>query len=276
MIEIGGTLIRTFEVRDEDGTLANAGGVTAKVHWADGTQDNATVAPPSPAGVYDVSYTPCTKTGWHRLEVLGTGANSSWSPDSDFRFWVVDPTELIVSLSEIKDACGASGDDSKDDWFIDQLATAREVIEYHAGAIVAATGVVQKANGGKPAILLHERATSITSVLIDGVASTDWVVDEEAGVLYNGAGASAGASPFAYGVGNVVVTFETGHDVTPASARTAAIELVRHWYQNGQLGSRPAFGGAAVEPGMPPSFAVPRRVLEHLAPLAFNRMPGFG
>lgn len=275
MIEIGGTLMRTFEVRDEGDTLANAGAVTAVVHWADGTQDNATVAPPVPDGVYDVSFTPCTKTGWHRLQVLGTGANSSWSPDSDFRFWVFDPTELIVSLSEIKDACNAGSDATKDDWFIDQLATAREVIEYHAGAIVAATAV-QKANGGKPAILLHERATSITSVLIDGVASTDWEVDEEAGVLYSGSGASAGATPFAYGIGNVVITYETGHDVTPSSARTAAIELVKHWYQNGQLGARPAFGGAAVEPGTPPSFAVPRRVLEHLAPMASNRMPGFG
>jgi hypothetical protein len=275
VIELGGTLVRTFEVRDENGALANAGAVTAVIHWADGTQDNATVGSPSPTGVYDVTFTPCVKTGWARLEVLGTGANSSWSPDSDFRFWVVDPAELIVSLSEIKDACNAASSTAKDDWFIDQLATAREVIEYHAGAIVAAT-VVRDANGGKPAILLHERAASVTTVTVDGAAITDYTVDEDAGVLYNGTGASAGCTPFAYGIGNVQITYETGHTVTPSSARTAAIELVRHWYQNGQLGSRPAFGGAAAEPGTPLSFAVPRRVLEHLAPLASNRMPGVG
>lgn len=111
MIEVGGTLVKDFQVKDDDGQPADAGTVEAVVHWADGTTDAATVTDTG-TGEYQVTFTPCTKPGWCRLEVTGSGANSSWSPTS-FSFWVRDLSNDYTRLSDLKNllAITRSSDD---------------------------------------------------------------------------------------------------------------------------------------------------------------------
>lgn len=277
MIEVGGTLVRTFQVKDSTGVLANAGTLpVATVYWNDGTTNTGTVTNPS-TGNYTVTYTPVpSKLGWHRLGVTASGANSTWSPNTDFRFWVVDEASLIVSLSQVKAGLNIpASDTTKDDWLVDALEAATPVIENIAGAIVP-TSLTETHNGGSATVLLYERVNAITSVTVDGVvlSASDYSVDKTAGILYRGTGLAAGSYAFSPGIGNVVVVYTTGFAVTPANVRLATCELIRHWAQNGQQGSRPAFGGAAVEAPMGASFAVPRRVMELLEPSASNAMPG--
>lgn len=179
----------------------------------------------------------------------------------------------LIDLATARDACNiTSGDATKDAWLVTAIDAASEVIEYHAGRAAGSRTVAL--NGGKAELNLPDAPSSVTSVTVDGVATTDYSVNLAAGILSRGTGASAGSSPFPYGVGNVVVVYVVA-EVAPSSKARACTELVQHWFQNGQQGSRPAFGGAAADAPGASTYAVPRRVMELLAPSGPTRMPGF-
>lgn len=258
---------------DTIGVPTNAD-VTGTVTAPDGSVTDLTVTNPE-TGSYRATFDP-EIPGWHTYRLEATGAIDSATEAS---FYVnrtlsgglfTDP-EALASLAQVKDGCKVKAEDtSKDEWFLDQIPAAREVIEYHAGAIVAATKI-QTANGGRTAILLHERANTVSSVTVNGSSWTGYGLNADAGILYAD---TTGSGSFPAGIGNVVIIYSVGQDVTPAAARSATVELIRHWFQNGQMGNRQAFGGAQVEPGMPATYAIPKRVLEMLTPLGANRMPG--
>lgn len=178
----------------------------------------------------------------------------------------------LIDLATARDACNIqAGDSGKDAWLLVAIDAASEVIEYHAGRATQTRTV--SVSGGSSAALLPDAAVSITSVTVDGAATTDYSADLGAGVLYRGTGSSAGSSAFPAGVGNVVVVYVVA-EAAPVSKAQACGELVRHWFQNGQQGSRPSFGGASADVTAPASYAVPRRVLELLEASGPTRMPG--
>lgn len=182
----------------------------------------------------------------------------------------------LATLADVRDACNIiDGDTSKDLWLDRQLDAATAVIEHIVGPLDVAA-VTWTTDGGESAALLPERASSITTVTVNGTATTDYTPDLDAGIIYYGTGAAAGRSPFPAGRANVVVSYTVGDEEVAPIAVSACTELVRHWFQNGQQGSRPAFGGAAVETqqvqGLP--YAVPHRVKEMLAPLASRKLRG--
>lgn len=182
----------------------------------------------------------------------------------------------LASLSEARDACNLQDDDTgKDAWLTTALDAATTVIENIVGPLESATRT-WVTDGGEASVLLPERATAVTSVTVDGAATEAYTADLDAGVVHYGTGASAGLSLFPAGRANVIVAYEVGEDDVPPVAAQACVELVRHWFQNGQQGQRPGFGGETIpEQAFPGSgYAVPKRVTELLQSLASRRLRG--
>lgn len=177
----------------------------------------------------------------------------------------------LATLTDVRDACNiTASDSSKDGWLIEAIDAATEVVQEITG-VVEATTLTATLSGGGVAVVLPETPTSVTSVVVDGDAWTEHSVS--GAVVYAGSGRSVRRTQFPPGAGNVVVSYQCGEAAVPAAVKMALCELVRHWFQNGQQGSRPAFGGSATEvPGAP--YAVPRRVVELLEPFAKARKTG--
>lgn len=273
--EVGQTATVALKVYDATGALADLGGgnPTCAVTKPDGTTAAATVTKNS-TGYYQGAYV-TTTAGRHRFTFSGSGTNSGALPWSDVvDVWPADP-RLIISLADAKAALSApAGTRVNDDELRLYIASTTPVIEDIVGAVLVATKV-QTCNGGKTAVLLDERASAITSVVVDGVALTasEYVADLESGIVY--AGSSSSAQTFTYGRQNVVVTYTTGSSSIDPNIILAAREEVRFLYQIGQQGGRPSLGGAPADLSWTPSgFAVPQRVIELCQPSAARRMPG--
>ena len=150
------------------------------------------------------------------------------------------------------------------------VQAATPVIESIVGPVLAVAKTRSFA-GGCSSVLLPSRATAITSVTELGVATTDYVFDPVANIVY--AGNPAGSRSFASGVLAVTVVYSAGYATIPQTLQLAARELVRHWWQQGKQSNRPAFDEPAEPFGPPMGFAVPKRVVELCQP--YVTVPGF-
>ena len=271
--EPGSTIYFPLKVYDTTGAEADLGGgnPTCTVTKPDGTTTTATVTKIS-TGYYQGALT-STLAGRYRGVMTGSGTNSGDLP----RTIVVDvfPADprYIIPLADARAALNTTtGTRVNDDELLLYIAATTEVIEDIVGAVLSTTKT-ETFDGGGNAVLLSERAASITSVTVGGVATTDYVANLAAGIVYAG---STGASSFTPGVQNVVVTYSTGVSSIEPNILLAAREEVRFLYQIGQQGGRPSLGGAPADLSWTPSgFAVPQRVIELCAPSAARRMPGF-
>lgn len=136
---------------------------------------------------------------------------------------------------------------------------ASEAIEAEYGPFDAVT-VTHKADGGA-SVALPSRVNAVSSVTVDGVATTAYTVDLNAGIVYG---------PFTAGRQNVTVVYTAGDAEIPASVALAAAMLAAHLWQVGSQRT------ADVETGyltVPSGFAWPNRVRELLE--QFATMPGF-
>jgi len=271
--EVGQTATVALKVYDSTGVLADLGGgnPVCTVTKPDGTTTTATVTKPS-TGNYQGAYV-TTSAGRHRFTFTGSGTNSGALPWSDVAdVWPADP-RFIISLSDAKAALNTpAGARVNDDELRLYIAATTEIIEDIVGAVLSSTKT-QTFDGGGNALLLAERAASITSVTVGGVATTDYVANLTAGIVYSG---STGDSSFTWGRQNVVVTYATGASSIDPNVILAAREEVSFLYQLGQQGGRPSLGGAVPDMSWTPSgFAVPKRVMELCAPSMARRMPGF-
>lgn len=139
------------------------------------------------------------------------------------------------------------------------IESATPVIENIVGPVIERE-VTWSFDGGDCAINLPARVQAITSVEVDGVATTAYVADLTAGVIH-------ALGRFAPGYQNVVVEATVGYadDEYPANVVLAARELVRFWWQQGRQGNRPAFGNEIPDTDSTPlGFLVPKRVMELL------------
>ena len=270
--EVGQTATVALKVYDSTGALADLGGgnPTCTVTKPDGTTTTATVTKPS-TGNYQGAYT-TTSAGRHRFTFTGSGTNSGALPWSDVAdVWPADP-RFIISLADAKAALNVpAGARVNDDELRLYIAATTEIIEDIVGAVLSTTRT-QTFDGGRNAILLSERATSITSVTVGGTTTTNYVANLSSGVVYAGA---TGVDWFTDGKQNVTVAYTTGSSSIDPNVILAAREEVSFLYQLGQQGGRPSLGGSVPDMSWTPSgFAVPKRVIELCAPSMARRMPG--
>ena len=270
--EVGQTATVALKVYDSAGALADLGGgnPTCTVTKPDGTTTTATVTKPS-TGNYQGAYV-TTSAGRHRFTFTGSGTNSGALPWSDVAdVWPADP-RFIISLADAKAALNVpAGARVNDDELRLYIAATTEIIEDIVGAVLSTTRT-QTFDGGRNAILLSERATSITSVTVGGTTTTNYVANLSSGVVYAGA---TGVDWFTDGKQNVTVAYTTGSSSIDPNVILAAREEVSFLYQLGQQGGRPSLGGSVPDMSWTPSgFAVPKRVIELCAPSMARRMPG--
>lgn len=274
--EVGQTATVAISIYDSSGVLADLGGgnPTCTVTKPDGTTTTATVTKTATGKYQGACVT--TSAGRHRFTFTGSGTNSGALPWSDVAdVWPSDP-RLILSLADAKAALNVpAGTRVNDDELRLYIAATTEVIEDIVGAVLSTT-ITQTFDGGNEVVLLRERAASITSVTVGGVAQTagtQYVANLDAGIVY--AGGTYAPWCFTEGRQNVVVTYTTGASGIDPNVILAAREEVRFLYQIGQQGGRPSLGGSVPDLAWTPSgFAVPQRVIELCEASQSRRMPG--
>lgn len=170
----------------------------------------------------------------------------------------------LITLADAKASLGIPAATTANDADIEKyIEAATPVIENITGPLLAGARTVA-VDGGSGAILL-ERFTAVTAITESGTAITDYVADPHAGIIY--AGTTTSQRAFKAGVRNIVVTVTVGAATIPPNIALATRELVRHWWQQGRQGNRPAFGNEGVsDVSVPSGFAVPRRVIELCEP----------
>lgn len=209
---------------------------------------------PAASGTY-VATIPTTLVGRHTL---------AWAaPTENFadvmNVWPTDPRFLISLEQASKGMQWRPADFAKnaDDLRL-YVASATEIIEDITGALLIRT-ITQTCDGGKTGVALWERPSAIISVTVGGSASTSFIADLNAGIVYAG----ELGTQFPLGRQNVVVQYRTGVDTVPPSIQQAARELVAHMWQIGQQAPNPT--PQAGTPDMyktPSGYLVPNRVAE--------------
>ena len=171
----------------------------------------------------------------------------------------------LITLTDAKKSLGIPTASTTNDADIEKyIEAATPVIENITGPLIEASKVFT-VDGGGSAIVVGSRFNAVTSVVESGVAITNYVADGAAGIVYSGT--ADGATTFAPGLRNIVVTVTVGSETIPENIILATRELVRHWWQLGRQGNRPSFGNEGIaEIDVPSGFAVPRRVIELCEP----------
>lgn len=251
----------TTTVQWNRGAAATGHTVTLTVIRPDATTLTPTVS--ETAGLYSASV-PGSQPG--RYLLTWTDTTDTVKATDTLEVWPADPRFIISGADAIaalgwNDASVAKNGDSLRLY----IATATEVIEDIVGALLIRT-VEQYADGGRTGVLLWERPSEIVSVTVDGTATTDYIVNRNAAILY----AKPAGARFPDGLQNIVVTYKAGAAEIAPNIQLAARELVRHLWQVGQqVPAQPSpSGDYSQQPmGMTPSgFAVPKRVLELCRP----------
>lgn len=265
--EVGQTITWGLTTYDSAGAPANVGTIgDATITRPDGTTTTATPSSTG-TGTYQAAVA-STQAGRWRCRFNGTGANSGALPWTDVAdVWPADP-RLIISLADAKAELDIKALKTVyDDELRLYVAATTPIVEEIAGRVLVAS-ITETFDGGKSAVLLSERATAITSVTVDGVATTAYVPNLAAGIVY--AGTSSSPSSFAYGRQNVVVTYTAGGTEVPPNVVAAARIIAAHLYSVGQQGRRRDNPDLVIASG----YAIPRRALELLRQRSSYRMPG--
>lgn len=267
--EVGQTLTFGLSVYDAAGALANVGTIgSATITRPDGT--TTTVTPTTSAtGLYAATHV-STQAGRYRCTFTGSGANSGALPWSDVAdVWPADP-RLIISLADAKAELNHVTDVNDDELRL-YIAATTEVIEEIVGRVLTAT-LTETFDGGKAAVLLSEHATAITSVTVGGVATTNYVANLDAGIVY--AGSTSSPTSFTWGRQNVMVTYTTGGSSIDPNIVLAARVVAAHLYQVGQQkrGGRNQNDDVTI---LASGFAVPTRAVELCRGARHRKMPGF-
>lgn len=263
-IDLGDVVPLSVQVRDANGTLANAGAITLTVTLPDGTSTVVSTANPS-TGNYTAAYAP-TVAGRHVVQWVATGSNASAFYDA---FTVIDPSELgLVGLDDVKRHLNITGT-SSDEELRAVLSAATSAAEDYLRRPLRRASSTQtfytRSGNGRGLVLDRTDVASIVEVVEDGVTLTadDFDADLAAGVVWR-----SDCREWCYPTS---VEYATNGINSPA-LRQAVLELTRHLWET-QRGSMPMMprgvdGMDAFNPAM--SYSLPRRVTELLAPY---RMP---
>ena len=194
----------------------------------------------------------------------------------------------IVTVAEAKTHLNIPASDTSQDTEIQGfIDAAQPLIEDITGPVATASHTEYFDGGCSTIVLSWLPVVSVTSVTEYYGLSTFPLTNQPLGSQTDAFGytldAATGqitrrtfggeAAQFAAGAKNVKVVYTAGLNSTPGNVRLAALELIRHLWQQSQQGGRPRFGGNAILDGenhVPIGFALPDRVVELLAP---NRRP---
>lgn len=164
--------------------------------------------------------------------------------------------------------------------FID---AASAVIEDMVGHVINNT-VTEYYDGGDTTLYLRQLPVVSISTIVETIGLIDYTLtNQPVGSPVDNFGytlddlkvgrvtrRSAGSSPFPFykNAGNVAITYTYGRSTVPPNIRLATLELLRFMYQQGQQGTRPAFGAPSPEPVSltPAGYLVPNRVKELCQP----------
>jgi hypothetical protein len=271
--ELGQTITFTVQVVDDAGQPADLGGgnPTCTVIKPDGASTNASVSKPS-TGLYWGSLAATALAGRYRGTFTGTGLNSGKLPFTDvIDVWPADP-RLIIGLADARAELSMPANHTVDDDLLRlYIAATTPLVEEIVGTVLTSTEV-EIFDGGRTAVLLSERASAITSVTVNGAATTDYTANLDSGIVY--AGGQAAPSTFSWGRQNVAVTYTSGGSSIDPNVKLAAAVIAAHLYQVGQQGRRGRNQTDDIVV-LSSGYAVPSRAIELCRGARSRRMPGF-
>lgn len=240
-IDLGDIYPLSIQIRNEEGSLANAGNVALTISLPDGSSINNASIAPTVEGVYDYNFQ-TTQVGKHIARWEATGANASAHASTFY----VNPTDTgeFISLSQFKSYIKktSTGDDDVIRTFI---AGACDVINDRCGQ-VAPIMVVEDVTSNRHGLarLMKSPIISVTSiqrlpglvsvVAADPVTGTPgWKIDNPHWPLNIGT------------QGTFRVTYRAGLIEIPQRYILAALELTRYLWKTSQQalgGNRPTAG----------------------------------
>jgi hypothetical protein len=208
----------------------------------------------------------------------------------------------LASLQDVKRQLGKGGPDGSvataDDAEIQiSIDAATCVIERIKGPIIPRTYTLEQHNGRGPLLNLDRRPVMSVASVTEYIARTPYALavvtnpsaatafscqlDLDTGTLTRLTGGGT-VIPFAYGEGNIQVTYTAGRAAVPPEVRLATMRLIQFWWQPTQQGARPDFRGGAGAGGslggaanrVVPSYAVPNFVYQLLEGGDGVRIPG--
>lgn len=250
--EVGEAIRVSTTVRDPSGAPADPVGLPAFAAF----RDDGTAYAGLPAvtddpgtGTFHIDFTP-DSPGVQRWTWTVTNPFAWAEQDQAF---VRSPGARIVSLKEAKNNLNkAQNVTSDDEEVLDWIDAATYVMEQQVGVIVPRT-FTEAYNGGHSTIFLRRRpvvsVTTVTEVLGPGMSTV--ITAEPLGGPYTDSQyildgvvlrrrRSGYDGYWAYGCGNVIVTHKAGRSPVPPNYRTAALELISHYWRASQLASRGA------------------------------------
>lgn len=247
----------SVNIYDTAGALANAGSVTLTITLPDGTTTGPTVTSPS-TGVYVASYVP-TQTGRHVARWVATGANASAYTAV---YNVVEAPETIVGLDEAKAFLNkaSTADDEQIRFFLEVVSDVCERFTRKVWRRQTFTETHSTCDSDY-LYLRNTPVISVTSVVVNGTAVTDYVVDKRAGLLRRGTTLLEMDWEDAWQ--GTVVTYVAGpaDGVVPANIRQGCLLLLRHMWDTQRGGSGgPRQNGAVDEYDPALGFYIPNRV----------------
>ncbi|MBT9255378.1 hypothetical protein KMZ30_07305 [Phycicoccus sp. KQZ13P-1] len=185
-------------------------------------------------------------------------------------------TTDLLTLDDARRAClipdGVTDRDS--DLAGTYVPAVTDVVEDVVGPVVARTFTRTELGGGEAVVLPHVGVSAV-SVTVAGaaVASTGFVVDEAAGIVWASSGAFGGTTD------EVVVTYTAGVATStadvPAPIRLAA-RMILAWMWRRDVNGRPdQASGDKTTSKTPSGYDIPQAALSLLRPSAAGRAPGF-
>lgn len=186
-----------------------------------------------------------------------------------------DLITLAEARKQLRWPAGVNSDDAELE--ADYIPAATPIVEDIVGPIVR-RAFVETLPGGSTSVLLSRAAYSITSVVVDGAAFTDFTADLTAGIVYGGGPTTP--RPFLGGVGSVVVTYVAGKVADTAAVAknhkmAARIIVARSWQSDHQGFTNPDETYVAKMVKTPSGFEIPSDAYAWLAGDTDDVMPGF-
>jgi len=236
-----------FPVKDSSGTLANAGTVTVTITLPDGTTTNPTVVNSS-TGIYDIAYT-TSQAGLHTVRAEATGGVLGTEVDVwEDSFVTEEPGHSFIGVDEALGYLRAQGvltDDVDREQMRMMCLYASAAVEGDLTMAIAPRVVTETFDGGcydldfgtKPPRASDGGSISISQVLEDGVAVTDYTVWKKGWRLRKGT--SPSFTPWTNGIENISVTYVPGCAKPPHAARVVALNTLQLTWQATQQAEHP-------------------------------------
>ena len=236
-----------FPVKDSAGVLTNAGSVTVTLTLPDGTTTSPTVVNSS-TGIYDIAYT-TSQAGLHRVHAVATGGVLGTETDVwEDAFVAEESGRLFIGVDEALAYLRAQSvitDDIDREQMREMCLFACAAVEGDLGLAIAPRVVTETFDGGcyelnlttKPPRASDGGSISISSVTVNGVAVTDYVLRKRGWRLMRGSTTSR--SIWDSGYENISVTYVPGCAVPPRPARVVALNTLQLTWQATQQAEHP-------------------------------------